>query len=181
MKNLFIVTSIALLVNGCTSEKLEDKNTKSQTVKKVSDKVDVTPPTPCDLVSKTIFQPSEIVFVDKRNGISNLTSTTSIGAPGGKTAGATIKINSDCENLVSGKKISVSFQARSQDVTKIKAAYSTNEVGNSGCQRFSPTKQFKAFSFEYDVPKMTNGAGDYIGILPLSGSVEIKDVSLTIN
>lgn len=181
MKNLFIVTSIALLVNGCTSEKLEDKNTKSQTVKKVSDKVDVTPPTPCDLVSKTIFQPSEIVFVDKRNGISNLTSTTSIGAPGGKTAGATIKINSDCENLVSGKKISVSFQARSQDVTKIKAAYSTNEVGNSGWQRFSPTKQFKAFSFEYDVPKMTNGAGDYIGILPLSGSVEIKDVSLTIN
>lgn len=43
-------------------------------------------------------------------------------------------------------------------------AYSTNEVGNSNWQVFTPTAQWQEFSFTYNVPAMIAGGLDYLGI-----------------
>ena len=51
-------------------------------------------------------------------------------------------------------------------MAELSLAYSTNEVGNTGWRKFSVGQQYEAKSFEWDVPTMKKGLGDYVGILP---------------
>lgn len=56
-------------------------------------------------------------------------------------------------------------------------AYSTNDVGNSGWQRFELADHLASYSFTYQVPVMKAGYGDYVGILPGDGdAVEITAI-----
>lgn len=84
------------------------------------------------------------------------------------------------EKAASGQTVRVTVVARRASDAPGKsfsAAYSTNEVGNSGWQRFDLTDKLESYSFTYPVPVMKAGYGDFIGILPEEGgAVEIAGI-----
>ena len=64
------------------------------------------------------------------------------------------------------------------------AAYSTNDLGNSGWRLFELTPEPKTHAFDYTLPPLVNGNGDYIGIDPdpegAGHAVVIHDIHLEI-
>lgn len=172
MKKLIVLASLAMLANGCTSESPSSSTTTEKVVSIAT--------SPCDVISKAALTPSKSVQVNTSEAFTTLISDSSSGFAGGKTAGASIAIDSDCEKLVSGNTIELTFSARSAASTKLKAAYSTNEVGNSGWRTFEVTPQFETYKFEYHVPNLKSGGSDFVGFLPEAGTVEIKNIALTI-
>lgn len=84
------------------------------------------------------------------------------------------------EQAASGQTVRVTVMARRASDAPGKSfavAYSTNEVGNSGWQRFDLGDQLASYSFIYKVPVMKAGYGDFIGILPEEGgAVEISGI-----
>ena len=69
--------------------------------------------------------------------------------------------------------------AGGSETTEFALAYSTAEVGNSGWRKFSVSHSLGSKSFEWDVPTMKNGHGDYVGILPTFGpGVEIETLAV---
>ncbi len=101
----------------------------------------------------------------------------------GRTGGAYISIDADFEELVSGETVRVDIRARSFDSARLATAYSTSEVGNSGWRNFNLGDEFEIISFEYDVPEMRNGNGDYLGFVAFgndgASTIEIDYVTLT--
>lgn len=100
----------------------------------------------------------------------------------GRTQGAFFTIEPENEEQLSGKRIAIKFLARSMDAEtpSAKIAYSTAEVGNSGWREFGLTNEYAEYSFEYSVPLMKEGKRDFIGIVPVSGSVELLAVGIDI-
>ena len=107
------------------------------------------------------------------------------GASDGVTAGFVIRVPDAFERDASEHTVRVRVLARSTDAapTRLAVAYSTNEVGNSGWRWRDVGPSWDVCEITYDVPKMKNGNGDYIGLMPAeSGApgVEIHSVSATV-
>lgn len=66
----------------------------------------------------------------------------------------------------SGKTVKVDVTVAGDPGSKIAVAYSTSDVGNSGWKMFDLTGGQQTVSFDYNVPELKNGNGDFIGILP---------------
>jgi hypothetical protein len=91
----------------------------------------------------------------------------------GSTWGYRIRLPDSIEAAASGKRVRVTVNARAVGETKtarFSLCYFTNEVGNSDWRKFTVGDQFEPTTFEYDVPPMKNGNGDFVDILPESGS-----------
>jgi hypothetical protein len=100
----------------------------------------------------------------------------------GRTGGFSIRVPDSIEAAASGERVRVTVNARSArgaGPAEFSLAYSTNEVGNSGWRKFMVGQQFQPMSFEFDVPTMRSGNGDYVGILPAPGpGVEIETLKV---
>ena len=103
-------------------------------------------------------------------------------ASAGRTGGFSIRVPDSIEAAASGERVRVTVNARSArgaGLVEFSLAYSTNEVGNSGWRKFMVGQQFQPMSFEFDVPTMRSGNGDYVGILPAPGpGVEIEKLKV---
>ena len=140
-------------------------------------------------LSKTIF--SDGIKIASGHPNTSYTHTTDgvliSGKPtrprtsGGKTQGFYIELDKKLEAKLSGKAVTISLRAKSADAGGMRIAYSTNEVGNSGWIESELSSAFNTYSFEYAVPKMKTGRGDYLGILPLSNSIEVANVTISLN
>lgn len=85
----------------------------------------------------------------------------------GRTAGFSMRVTDAFERAASGHKIQIRAVVRSSSAkTQIALAYSTNEVGNSGWRLFVTGPQWQVIEFEYAVPQMKAGMGDFIGLMP---------------
>ncbi len=94
---------------------------------------------------------------------SNKSNPNSTGA----TEGVFVKIDGETEKAFSGKKVKVTVnaaQAPENPAEEFAVAYSTNEVGNSNWKFFKVGSEFKDYSFEYKIPPMKKGQGDFVGI-----------------
>lgn len=86
----------------------------------------------------------------------------------GFTGGFSIPVSDAFERDASGHTVRVRVLARSADAqpTRMAIAYSTNDVGNSGWQWRDVDVNWRICELAWTVPKMVNGGGDYIGLLP---------------
>ena len=106
-------------------------------------------------------------------------------ASAGATEGFSIRVPDPFERQASERTVRVRALARSAGAapTRVAIAYSTNEVGNSGWQWRDVGPTWAICEMVYKVPKMKDGRGDYIGLLPDNPGahgVEIHSVSATI-
>jgi hypothetical protein len=103
-------------------------------------------------------------------------------APHGRTQGVSLELPDDLEQTLAGHRIAVTLIARSNsDTPTIRAAYSTNDVGNSGWRDLSLTPEYMAVSFNFNVPPADRGQGEYLGMLPpATGEAEIAFVAISI-
>ena len=100
--------------------------------------------------------------------------------PRGRTQGYSICVPTAFEHMASGRMVRISLCVRSAsglNAAEFRAAYSTNEVGNSGWHRFEAGRRWQTFSFDYDVNPLQNGNGDFIGILPGGADAPAIDIS----
>lgn len=82
---------------------------------------------------------------------------------GGQTGGVAVRLPDSFENQASGAQIRVTVRALSSDDGAVMGvAYSTNEVGNSGWQRFALTSEPTNYVFGYVVPPKQSGLGDFL-------------------
>lgn len=80
--------------------------------------------------------------------------------------GISLVIPTELEEAVSGQEVVVEILARLSTPGEMAMAYSTNEVGNSGWQRFELGTNYERLEMRYDVSEMVNGNKDYLGFLP---------------
>jgi hypothetical protein len=102
----------------------------------------------------------------------------------GATEGYSIRLPDTVEAVASGSLVSVNVIARAADGARswFALAYSTNEVGNSGWHWIEAGPEWEIFTFEYSVPVMKDGNGDFIGIIPDSaGSSGTEFCFLSVN
>lgn len=89
------------------------------------------------------------------------------------------------EQEASGQTVTVEFEIEGTAGGQIALAYSTFDVGNSGWEYFDLTGSRQTVSFEYDVPELNKGNGDFIGILPdpdgTGQTVRVYSVSATVD
>lgn len=130
--------------------------------------------TPERLVTNSTIKVSPIV-----DGV-RVSGTKAEASSGSRTGGAYIEIGSVLESAFANNTIRVSVLARSPEEGGMKVAYSTADKGNSGWQSFSLTQDFATYEFDYRVPSVIAGRNDYIGILPLSSSVEVSFVAVSV-
>jgi hypothetical protein len=100
--------------------------------------------------------------------------------PRGLTEGYSIRLPEAFEQAASGRMVRIAVCVRSasgMNPAEFYAAYSTNEVGNSGWRRFEAGRRWQTFTFDYDVNLMVDGKGDFIGILPGGNSGPAIDIS----
>lgn len=101
---------------------------------------------------------------------------------GGIIKAARVTLDGDKEQMMSGKSVTIHIHASSPTSSPMRAAYSTNETGNSGWRDFTLTTQPQDFEFDYDVPQMEQGKKDYIGVLPVDPAqvIHIHRIAYTI-
>lgn len=94
-------------------------------------------------------------------------STPAPSSAGTTNAGAIILIPAHVAQTVSARRIKISVLARkptSNAASDFSVAYSTNEAGDSGLMSASLTNVWKWHSFFFDVPVLTSGGTDFLGI-----------------
>jgi hypothetical protein len=97
----------------------------------------------------------------------------------GRTGGYFFTLPEDFEQAASGQAIVVAIRASSASTSvQLLAAYSTNEVGNSGWKTFDLGATSSQYGFKYDTPPMNAGNLDYLGLAPLGGDVSVSEVLL---
>ena len=99
----------------------------------------------------------------------------------GVTEGFSIRVPDSFEREASERSVRVRVLARSAAAapTRMAIAYSTNEVGNSGWRWLEIGPSWEVVEFNWRVPKIQRGHGDFIGLLPdRSGSPEVHVHSL---
>lgn len=84
----------------------------------------------------------------------------------GTTGGAFLRVEDDFEAQAAGGFIRVSVTMSGNDGATAGIAYSTNDLGNSGWHLFELTSDPTTHSFEYAVPPVAHGQGDFLGIDP---------------
>jgi Transposase. len=104
---------------------------------------------------------TEVAFVRLENG-------RALARASGPTDGYSIRTSDAFEAAASGRRIAVSVIARGAGggSARFALAYSTNEVGNSRWRWQEAGSDWAVHGFDYDVPVMKQGRGDFIGILP---------------
>lgn len=115
------------------------------------------------------------------DGVMTLSGEDALASTRQKTSGASVRLTDKREKSVSGKTVIVSVVARatSPTATGLNVAYSTNEVGNSGWQSLEFSDEFSVQAFTYDVPEMSEGKGDFVGLSPVSGPIEIASIGVS--
>ena len=98
----------------------------------------------------------------------------------GTTSGAAFVFGAEDEQGIGGHKLQVRILAVGDVGTTMRAAYSTNEVGNSGWFEFPLTGDFAEYSFDVWVAAPKDGKNDYLGIIPVNGDVEIAAIGVDI-
>ena len=103
----------------------------------------------------------------------------------GFTGGFSIRVPDAFEREASEHTVRVRVLARSAGdaSTRMAVAYSTAEVGNSGWQWCDVGPMWSICELVWKVPKMINGNGDYIGLMPDepgTPGVEIHSISATV-
>jgi SGNH domain (fused to AT3 domains) len=100
-----------------------------------------------------------------------------------ETDGVAFRVPYLHEQNFSGQLIVVTVEARSSDDSAgIGIAYSTNEVGNSGWNRFELAPNWAEYSFTYFVPELIQGRGDFLGLRSYENSrVEIRRIEIRRN
>jgi hypothetical protein len=84
----------------------------------------------------------------------------------GQSGGAFVEIEAIIALKFNGKRVRVRGYAKqptTNAATEFAVVYATNDNGNSGWQRFSPTTSWTAFEFFYDVPAPAQGGSDFLG------------------
>jgi hypothetical protein len=125
------------------------------------------------------------IEVTTRDGFVTLGGGAATAAPMGTIPEAyTVVLPEAFEANASGKTIRMTVLARgtSTPVT-FKLAYATNEVGNSGWQSFEAGTDFAEHFFEWAVPPMMNGNGDFAAVQPPlagEGTLDVAWLALTI-
>lgn len=84
----------------------------------------------------------------------------------GVTSGAFLRLPDEFEAAASGQTIRVTVSASSQEAITFAAAYSTNDVGNSGWRLVAASPDIEYTAFDYDVRAIDRGRGDFLGIDP---------------
>ena len=111
---------------------------------------------------------------------STVIVTTSAETPAnsfGLPSGYSISLLPEQEEANSNSKLTVSVLARAPNgAAKMRVAYSTNEVGNSGWRDFELGPDYTVSTFEYKVPPMKEGNGEFIAFLTEGGSIEIASI-----
>lgn len=106
--------------------------------------------------------------------------TTASDAPthsSGRPGGYSIALTPEQEKAFSNSKLKVKILARAPEgAAKMRVAYSTSEVGNSGWRDFELGSDYSVAEFDYRVQPMKAGNGDYIGFLTENGPVEIAAI-----
>jgi hypothetical protein len=114
----------------------------------------------------------EVVSTPDGRRVARLSGGDPATESSGRTGGYSIRVPDSFETAVSGKRVRVTVVARAAGggSAEFAVAYSTAEVGNSGWRKQTVGDQFESRAFEWDVPPMINGYGDYVGILAPAGS-----------
>lgn len=84
----------------------------------------------------------------------------------GTTGGAFLRLEDGFEGRAAGKTIRVTLTLSGPAGGAVAVAYSTNDLGNSGWRGFDLTPEPAEHVFEYNVPPLVRGNGDYVGIDP---------------
>ncbi len=99
----------------------------------------------------------------------------------GKTGGAFLTVSPEFEASASGNTIKVSIRAFAESGSApLFGSYSTHEVGNSGWRAMEVGPDTSTVSFEYAVPAMLEGLGDYIGLYAPNAPVTIEAVTIEV-
>jgi len=98
----------------------------------------------------------------------------------GKTSGASFGVSPEDETNFSGKTITIKVVSSSAQAGEAFLAYSTNEVGNSGWLAFPVNTDESIASVTYNVPTMSEGMGDFIGIDPNGNEIVIKAIVIEV-
>lgn len=89
----------------------------------------------------------------------------------GSTGGVSIRLPAEVEAQSSGARVQITVRASApQDGAILGVAYSTNDVGNSGWQRFVLTAAPRDYVFAYNVARTQTGNGDYLGFRSYGGN-----------
>lgn len=127
----------------------------------------------------------ETTDVYKGSNSALFTSNDTSAGSSGATGGTYIRVLDD-GTITAGKKVLVELYAKQPSVgasTEFGVAYSTNSVGNSGWNTFTPTTSWEKYSFTFNVSS-TNTNEDYLGIWGdtsgLGGSVLVDDIKVKV-
>lgn len=107
-----------------------------------------------------------------------LTGKIDPNVAGGRTGVAHVVLSPEQEAWISGKSARITFTGTATTATDVLMQYSTREVGNSGWRRANVSPGNFSVSFDYNVPVMRNGLGDYIGIAPLSAPIIVNGLKI---
>lgn len=99
---------------------------------------------------------------------------------GGRTGVAHVAITGSAERSFSGNKVLVEVSGNTSRRTELRLQYSTNEVGNSGWHLYDIEPGDFVVNFEYRVPEIRNGRGDYLGIDPVDAPILITGVRISL-
>jgi hypothetical protein len=84
----------------------------------------------------------------------------------GTTGGAFLRLGEGFEGEAAGKTIRVTITLSGPAGGAVAVAYSTNDLGNSGWRGLTLTPEPAEHVFDYAVPPLVRGNGDYVGIDP---------------
>ncbi|MBF9045513.1 LysM peptidoglycan-binding domain-containing protein [Rhodobacterales bacterium LSUCC0031] len=84
----------------------------------------------------------------------------------GTTGGAFLRLGEGFEGEAAGKTIRVTVTLSGPAGGAVAVAYSTNDLGNSGWRGITLTPEPAEHEFDYAVPPLVRGNGDFIGIDP---------------
>jgi hypothetical protein len=98
------------------------------------------------------------------DGAARILGVPQNAGAGGSTGGVGVRLPDDFERDASGNQVRITVRASSADPgALLGVAYSTADVGNSGWQAFNLTPEPADFTFDYIVPAMQVGNGDFLG------------------
>jgi hypothetical protein len=111
-----------------------------------------------------------------QTGSLAIRGTLSEPIPSGRTGGASFAVTFEAEQAFSGKTINIKIVSSAAEAGEAFLTYSTNEVGNSGWVAFPVTTDDSVATITYQVPPMSAGLGDFIGIDPNGNELTIKAI-----
>jgi len=89
--------------------------------------------------------------------------------PGGQTGGLAFALSAEHEARLAEQRVRVRAIVEGTADAEARIAYSTADRGHSGWQTFTLTGGQDELVFEYDVPAMDRGRGDFVGLMPPTG------------